>query len=76
LQYGFGQRKGLERSEETGRERVVLARGMDVGEGAVEDEAEEEAEAWEGNVTRELDGVLAAGVVELELYGNVGGTWL
>jgi hypothetical protein len=46
LQFGFGQRNGLERrSDEAGRERVVLARGVDVGEGEVEDEAEAEVEA-------------------------------
>jgi hypothetical protein len=52
----------LERgTEEAGRERVVLARGMDVGEGTVEDEVEVEVEAcaesgryeaWEGNAIR------------------------
>ena len=49
LQFGFGQRNGLERrSDEAGRERVVLARGVDVGEGEVEDEAEVEACAESG----------------------------
>lgn len=46
LQFGFGQRKGLERRrEEAGRERVVLARGVEVGEGVEEDEAEAEVDA-------------------------------
>lgn len=88
LQFGFGQRKGLERrSEDAGRERVVLARGVEVGEGVVEDEAEAEVDACAergpyeaccaatGEATRELDGVLA-GVVEFELYRSVGGTQL
>jgi hypothetical protein len=49
LQFGFGQRNGLERrSDEAGRERVVLARGVDVGEGEEEDEAEVEACAESG----------------------------
>ena len=44
LQFGFGQRNGLERrSDEAGRERVVLARGVDVGEG--EDEADADVDA-------------------------------
>ncbi len=86
LQFGFGQRKGLERMREVaGRERVVLARGVEVGEGVVEAEAEVDACAERGRyeaccaatgeATRELDGVLA-GVVELELYRSVGGTQL
>jgi hypothetical protein len=85
LQFAFGQRNGLERrSDEAGRERVVLARGVDVGEEAVEDEPEAEVdacaergwyEACEGDATRELEGVFA-GVVELELYRSVGGTQL
>jgi hypothetical protein len=49
LQFGFGQRKGLERrSEEAGRERVVLARGVDVGEGVVDAEADVDACAERG----------------------------
>jgi len=49
LQFGFGQRKGLERRrEEAGRERVVLARGVDVGEGVVDAEAEVDACAERG----------------------------
>jgi hypothetical protein len=81
----LGQRNGLDRrSEEAGRERVVLARCVDVGEGAVGEQAEAEVEAWAesgwyegcaGDATRELEGVLA-GVVELELYKRVGGTQL
>jgi len=66
----------------------VLARGVDVGEGEVADEAEAEVDAcaesgwydacvWpcaaSGDATRELDGVLA-GVMELGLYRSVGGT--
>ena len=47
LQFGFGQRNGLERrSEDVGRERVVLARGVDEGEG--EDEPEVDACAESG----------------------------
>ena len=62
----------------------MLARGVDVGEEAVEDEPEAEVdacadrgwyEACEGDATRELEGVFA-GVVELELYRSVGGTQL
>jgi hypothetical protein len=46
LQFAFGQRKGLERRrEEAGRESVVLARGVEVGEGVVEDDAEAEVDA-------------------------------
>ena len=46
LQFGFGQRNGLERrSDEAGRERVVLARGVEVGEGEVGDDADAEVEA-------------------------------
>jgi len=33
------------RSDEAGRERVVLAGGVEVGEGEVEDEAEAEVDA-------------------------------
>jgi len=48
LQLGFGQRNGLERrSEDAGRDKVVLARGVDVGEG--EDEAEAEVDACADN---------------------------
>jgi hypothetical protein len=44
LQFGFGQRNGLERrSDEAGQKRVVLARGVEVCEG--EDEAEVEVDA-------------------------------
>jgi len=46
LQFGFGQRNGLERrSDDAGRERVVLARGVDVGEGEEEEGAEAEVDA-------------------------------
>src|SRR6266436_1796898 len=46
LQFAFGQRNGLERrSDESGRERVVLARVVEVGEGEVEDDAEAEVDA-------------------------------
>ena len=49
LQFGFGHRKGLERRrDEAGRERVVLARGVDVGEGVVDSEAEVDACAESG----------------------------
>jgi hypothetical protein len=46
LQFALGQRNGLERrSDEAGRERVVLARGVEVGEGEVGDEGEAEVDA-------------------------------
>jgi hypothetical protein len=46
LQFGFGQRNGLERrSDEAGRERVVLARGVDEGDGDEGDEGDAEVEA-------------------------------
>jgi len=49
LQFAFGQRNGLERrSDDAGRERVVLARGVEVGEGEVEAEAEVDACAESG----------------------------
>jgi hypothetical protein len=89
LQFGFGERNlnDLERrSDEAEWERVVLARGIEVGEG--EDEAEAEAEvdasaasgrydpcvwpcAITGDATREPDGLLA-GMLELGLYRSVG----
>jgi len=49
LQFGFGQRNGLERrSEDAGRDKVVLARWVEVGEGE-EDEAEAEVDACADN---------------------------
>lgn len=72
-------------TDEAGRERVMLARGVEVGE---EDEAEVDACAESGlydacvrpcavtgDATCELDGVLA-GVIELGLYRSVVGTQL
>jgi hypothetical protein len=46
LQFGFGQWNGLERrSDEAGQKRVVLARGVEVGKGEDEVEAEVDASA-------------------------------